>query len=114
MYAIRSYYGGVLTQEVSFTNYGTLLQAKKSAFFNGETFDGEIVLGRTDESTKPNKVDLKLDGRVLKETEYTIEGGKVKLNVITSYSIHYTKLYDFFILHLRHADCRWLSRFKML
>lgn len=72
---------GVLTQEVSFTNYGTLLQSKKSAFFNGETFDGEIVLGRTDESTKPNKVDLKLDGRVLKESEYTIEGGKVKLNV---------------------------------
>ena len=72
---------GVLTQEVSFTNYGTLLQTKKSAFFNGETFDGEIVLGRTDESTRPNKVDLKLDGRVLKENEYTIEGGKVKLNV---------------------------------
>jgi gliding motility-associated protein GldM len=72
---------GVLTQEVSFSNYGTLLQAKKSAFFNGETFDGQIVLGRTDETTRPNKVDLKLDGRVLKETEYTIEGGKVKLNV---------------------------------
>jgi gliding motility-associated protein GldM len=72
---------GVLTQEVSFTNYGTLLQTKKSAFFNGETFDGEIVLGRTDESTKPNKVELTLDGRPLKESEYTIEGGKVKLNV---------------------------------
>jgi len=72
---------GVLTKEVSFTNYGTLLQTKKSAFFNGEMFDGEIVLGRTDESTKPNKVDLALDGRKLKETEYTIEGGKVKLNI---------------------------------
>jgi gliding motility-associated protein GldM len=72
---------GVLAREVSFTNYGTLLQTKKSAFFNGETFDGEIVLGRTDESTKPNKVDLTLDGRTLKESEYTIEGGKVKLNV---------------------------------
>ncbi|HKK11933.1 MAG TPA: hypothetical protein VJ945_03825, partial [Flavobacteriaceae bacterium] len=32
---------GVLTKEVSFTNYGTLLQTKKSAFFNGEMFDGE-------------------------------------------------------------------------
>jgi gliding motility-associated protein GldM len=72
---------GVLAREVSFTNYGTLLQTKKSAFSNGETFDGEIVLGRTDESTKPNKVDLTLDGRTLKESEYTIEGGKVKLNV---------------------------------
>ncbi|MGM5469691.1 gliding motility protein GldM [Flavobacteriaceae bacterium LMO-SS05] len=72
---------GVLAKEVSFTNYGTLLQTKKSAFFNGETFDGEIVLGRTDESTKPNKVELTLDGRALKDTEYTIEGGKVRLNV---------------------------------
>ena len=72
---------GVLTQEVSFSNYGTLLQAKKSAFFNGETFDGQIVLGRTDETTRPNKVDLKLDGRQLRDNEYSIEGGKVKLNV---------------------------------
>lgn len=73
---------GVLTGEVSFKNYGTLLQTKKSAFFNGETFDGEIVLGRTDNSTKPNKVELTLDGRPLKEnTDFTIEGGKVKLKV---------------------------------
>jgi len=72
---------GVLTQEVSFSNYGTLLQSTKSAFFNGETFDGEIVLGRTDETTKPNKVDLKLDGRPLKDTEFSFVGGKVKLNV---------------------------------
>ena len=73
---------GVLTQEVSFTNYGTLLQAKKSAYFNGETFDGEIVLGRTDESTKPSRADLMLDGRKLvQDKDFTFEGGKVKLNV---------------------------------
>ena len=73
---------GVLTQEVSFTNYGTLLQAKKSAFFNGETFDGEIVLGRTDESTKPSRADLTLDGRKLvQDKDFTFEGGKVKLKV---------------------------------
>ena len=72
---------GVLRSEVSYSKYGTLLQTKKSAFFNGETFDGEIVLGRTDETTKPNEVDLKLDGRTLKESEYSFVGGKVKLNV---------------------------------
>jgi gliding motility-associated protein GldM len=73
---------GVLTQEVSFTNYGTLLQTKKSAFFNGETFDGEIVLGRTDETTKPSRADLTLDGRKLvQDKDYTFVGGKVKLNV---------------------------------
>ena len=73
---------GVLTQEVSFSNYSTLLQAKKSAFFNGETFDGEIVLGRTDESTKPSRADLTLDGRkLIQDKDFTFEGGKVKLNV---------------------------------
>lgn len=73
---------GVLTKEVSFSNYGTLLQTKKSAFFNGETFDGEIVLGRTDPSTKPNRVDLTLDGRKLvQDKDFTFEEGKVKLNV---------------------------------
>jgi len=73
---------GVLTQEVSFSNYSTLLQAKKSAFFNGETFDGEIVLGRTDESTKPSRADLTLDGRKLvQDKDFTFVGGKVKLNI---------------------------------
>ena len=73
---------GKLTGEVSMTNYGTLLQASKSAFFNGEVFDGQIVLGRTDESTIPSRVELTLDGRPLKENiDFVIEGGGVKLKV---------------------------------
>lgn len=72
---------GTLTNEVSMTNYTTLLEQRKSAYFNGETFDGQIVLGRKDASTKPNRVELTLDGRTLTEKEYTIEEGKVKLNV---------------------------------
>tara|TARA_R110002049_G_scaffold5204_2_gene36536 strand:+ start:999 stop:2561 length:1563 start_codon:yes stop_codon:yes gene_type:complete len=73
---------GTLTSEVSMTNYTTILTAKKSAYFNGEIYDGEIVLGRTDESTKPNRVELTLDGRKLvDEKDFTIEGGKVKLKV---------------------------------
>src|SRR5690606_28581325 len=73
---------GTLTDQVSMNNYGTILTAKKSAYFNGETYDGEIVLGRTDESTKPNSVELTLDGRKLvQESDFTIEGGKVKLKV---------------------------------
>lgn len=70
---------GTLSKEVSMTNYTTLLETSKSAYFNGEKFDGEIVLGRKDASTKPNRVELTLDGRALKETEYSIEDGKVKL-----------------------------------
>jgi gliding motility-associated protein GldM len=73
---------GTLTSEVSMTNYATLLEQKKSAYFNGEKYDGEIVLGRTDATTKPSRVELTLDGRKLvQDKDFTIEGGKVKLNV---------------------------------
>jgi gliding motility-associated protein GldM len=71
---------GKLTSEVSMTNYMTLLETSKSAYFNGEQFDGQIVLGRKDDTTKPNSVELTLDGRPLSDSEYSIEKGKVKLN----------------------------------
>lgn len=74
---------GKLTSEVSMTNYTTLLETSKSAYFNGEQFDGQIVLGRKDATTKPNRVELTLDGRPLRENEYSIEDGKVKLHVNT-------------------------------
>ena len=48
----------------------------------GEKFAGNIVLGRKDATTKPNEVNLTLDGRKLKEgTDYVIEDGKVRLTV---------------------------------
>ena len=74
---------GTLSSEVSMTNYTTLLETTKSAYFNGETFDGQIVLGRKDATTKPNRVELTLDGKALTADQYTIEDGKVKLNVGT-------------------------------
>src|SRR5690606_32586859 len=74
---------GTLTSEVSMTNYTTLLETTKSAYFNGEQFDGQIVLGRKDATTKPNSVELTLDGRKLTENEYVIEEGKVKLKIST-------------------------------
>ncbi|SFZ95324.1 gliding motility-associated protein GldM, partial [Flaviramulus basaltis] len=73
---------GTLSSEVSMTNYTTLMETSKSAYFNGEQFDGQIVLGRTDASTKPNRVELTLDGRTLTEgKDFAIEGGKVKLKI---------------------------------
>ena len=73
---------GELGKQVSMTNYSTLMETSKSAYFNGERFDGEIVLGRTDASTVPSRVELTLDGRKLvKDRDYTLEGGKVKLKV---------------------------------
>lgn len=74
---------GELSSQVSMTNYTTLMETSKSAYFNGEQFDGEIVLGRKDASTKPKRVELTLDGRKLTENQYTIEDGKVKLKVGT-------------------------------
>jgi gliding motility-associated protein GldM len=73
---------GALSKEISMTNYTTLMETSKSAYFNGETFDGEIVLGRKDESTKPTRVELTLDGRPLQlDKDYVIQEGKVKLKV---------------------------------
>ncbi|MCT8340582.1 type IX secretion system motor protein PorM/GldM [Luteirhabdus pelagi] len=67
---------------LSFSNYSTLMEAPKSAYYSGETFDGSVVLGRTDESTVPKRAELTLDGRKLeKGKDYTFEGGKVKMSV---------------------------------
>lgn len=74
---------GTQAVQLSMTNYTTLLETSKSAYFNGEQFDGQIVLGRKDASTKPNKVQLTLDGRPLTENQYAIEDGKVKLKINT-------------------------------
>lgn len=72
---------GTLSSEVSMTNYTTLMETTKSAYFNGEQFDGQIVLGRKDSSTKPSRVELTLDGRKLDPSQYSIEEGKVKLKI---------------------------------
>ena len=73
---------GKQAASLSFSNYSTLMEAPKSAYYTGEMFDGAIVLGRTDESTVPRRAELTLDGRSLAQgTDYTFEGGKVKLNV---------------------------------
>ena len=67
---------------VNTSNYSTLLETPKSAYYSGEKFDGSIVLGRVDDQTKPSRVELSLDGKALLEgKDYTFEGGRVKLNV---------------------------------
>ena len=74
---------GTQASQLSMTNYTTLMETSKSAYFNGQKFDGQIVLGRKDGSTKPTRVELTLDGRKLSESQYSIEDGKVKLNIST-------------------------------
>src|SRR5690606_5127481 len=80
--ALKAMLQGQLSSEVSMTNYTTLLEQEKSAFYAGEKFAGSIVLGRKDATTRPNEVNLTLDGRKLSEgTDYVIEDGKVRLTV---------------------------------
>lgn len=73
---------GQLAQEISLTNYTTFLEQNRSAYYQGEVYNGAIALGRSS-STSPKSVELFLDGRPLSETEYSISDGKVKLNVNT-------------------------------
>ena len=76
--------GGKQTESLSVntSNYSTLLESPKSAYYAGEKFDGSIVLGRVDDQTKPSRVELTLDGRVLVEDkDYTFNGGRVALNI---------------------------------
>ena len=72
---------GQLKADVSMTNYTTLLETPKSAYYQGENFDGSIVLGRKDATTRPNEVELLLDGKKLTESQYSIEDGRVQLKV---------------------------------
>ncbi len=80
--ALKAMLEGQLTSEISMTNYTTLLEQEKSAFYAGEKFDGAIVLGRKDATTRPNEVNITLDGRKLNEgKDYVIKDGKVQLTV---------------------------------
>ncbi|MGB5556025.1 MAG: gliding motility protein GldM [Flavobacteriaceae bacterium] len=80
--ALKAMLQGQLSSEVSMTNYTTLLEQEKSAFYAGEKFSGAIVLGRKDATTRPNEVNLTLDGRKLSEgTDYEIKEGQVRLLV---------------------------------
>src|SRR5690554_5656001 len=66
---------------LSFTQYNTLLESTKSAYYAGEEFDGGIVLGRKDPNTRPNRVELTLDGVKLTDNQYEIVNGKVMLKI---------------------------------
>ncbi len=73
---------GEQAESLALSNYSTLLESSKSAYYAGEVFDGAIVLGRIDEETKPHKAELTLDGRALVlDKDYTFQGGRVVLSV---------------------------------
>ena len=80
--ALKAMLQGELTSQVSLSNFSTLLEPAKSAFYAGERFEGDIVLGKTDKSAKPVRADISLDGRKLSEgKDYELKEGGVKLLV---------------------------------
>lgn len=74
---------GNLKELASLDNYETVMTTSKGAYYTGSTFDGMLSLGRVDASTKPSKVELKLDGRAIPEDKISFDGGKLVLGVNT-------------------------------
>ena len=72
-----------LESGVTESNYITLLNTEKGAYYQGETFDGSVILGRKGGAQNPNGVELTLDGRKLGDREYELIPGGIKLNVQT-------------------------------
>lgn len=75
--------GEKMKEELSMKHYTTLLEQSRGAYYANQQFDGAIVLGRKDNSTKPKRVELTLDERKLSESEVEVVEGKIKLKVNT-------------------------------
>ncbi len=70
-----------MSSSVNESNYISLLKTEKGAYYQGETFDGSVILGRKGGAQNPNSVDLKIDGRPLQEKDYDLIAGGIKLKV---------------------------------
>jgi len=70
-----------MSSKVNSNNYSSMLLTEKGAYYPGEVFDGSVILGRKGGAQNPNSVDLKLDGRTLKENDYELIPGGIKLKV---------------------------------
>ena len=74
---------GNLKELASLDNYETVMTTSKGAYYTGSTFDGVLSLGRVDASTKPSRVELKLDGSTVPADKISYDGGKLVLGVNT-------------------------------
>ncbi|WP_149304644.1 type IX secretion system motor protein PorM/GldM [Pareuzebyella sediminis] len=80
--ALKTMLQGELTSQVSLSNFSTLLESEKNAFYAGDRFQGDIVLGKTDKSAKPVRAELTLDGRKLSEgKDYKLKEGGVEMMI---------------------------------
>jgi gliding motility-associated protein GldM len=69
------------SSKVNTDNYISLLKSEKGAYYQGETFDGSVILGRKGGAQNPNEVSLSMDGRKLSDNDYEKIPGGIKLKV---------------------------------
>ena len=67
-------------RQLSFDSKSTLLETDKQAYYTNSTVDAKVVVGNTDSSFKPDRVDLRVDNIQLKESEFEVVDGKIKLS----------------------------------
>ena len=70
-----------MSSTVNESNYISLLKTEKGAYYQGETFDGSVILGRKGGAQNPNRVELKIDGRPLQEKDFDLIAGGIKLKI---------------------------------
>ncbi len=70
-----------MSSTVNESNYISLLKTEKGAYYQGETFDGSVVLGRKGGAQNPNSVNLTIDGRPLTSNDYDLIAGGIKLKI---------------------------------
>ncbi|MCY3997923.1 MAG: gliding motility protein GldM [Flavobacteriaceae bacterium] len=67
--------------EVNEENYFSMLNSEKAVYYQGDTFDSEVVLARRGRTQNPNEVELFLDNRPLTPSQYSLVPGGVQLNI---------------------------------
>ena len=78
--ALKAMLEGNLSNQVSLKNFATSLAASKSAFYNGDKYDGKIIISKTDATSTPVRAELTLDGRKLTEDkDYRLEAGGIQM-----------------------------------
>jgi len=70
----------VQNKGLNFNTFQTLLETSKPVYYTTDVIDAAIVMGKKDESFKPDGVELFINGKPLRSNEYKIESGKVVLN----------------------------------
>ena len=67
------------TRKLSFDNADTLLESEP-VYYTNSVVDAAIVVGRTDSSFRPDKVELKIDGvSLIEDNDYEVINGKIVL-----------------------------------